>query len=103
MIRQNESRLPRLRVKPSWRREGPAALVHRAAAPSPKRGVCVPEKGPTFLKTYVIPVFLLNVAVGGWTLLAPHVVQGVMVSLGYALIVTVGLRLYLVYLDHYLR
>jgi hypothetical protein len=28
---------------------------------------------------------------------------GVMVALGDALIITVGLRLYLAYLDHYLR
>ena len=103
MIRQNESTLPKLRVKPSWRKDAAAALVHRAAASSPKRGVYVTEKGPTFLKVYVIPVLLLNLAVGGWTLAAPHVVQGVMVYLGYALIVTVGLYLYLVYLDHYLR
>lgn len=54
MIRQNESRL--------LRKDGTAALVHRAAAPSPKRGMFVPEKGPTFLKVYVIPVLLLNLA-----------------------------------------
>jgi hypothetical protein len=103
MIRQNESWLPWLQVKPSWRREGTAALDHRAAEPSSKRGVFVTEKGQTFLKTYVIPVLLLYVAVGGWTLVAPHVVQGAMVSLGSALIVTGGLRLYLAYLDRYLR
>jgi hypothetical protein len=103
MIRQNESTLPKLWVKPSWRTNSAAALVHGATTPSPKRGVCVPEKGPTFLKVYVIPVLLLNLAVGGWTLVASHLVQGVMVSLGDALIITVGLRLYLVYLDHFLR
>ena len=103
MIRQNETTLPKLRVKPSSRKDGTAALVHRAATPSPKRGVFVTEKGPSFLKAYVIPVLLLNLAVGGWTLGAVHIVQGVMVSLGYALIITVGLRLYLAYLDHYLR
>ena len=103
MIRQNVSTLPKPQAKPSWRKDGTATLVHRAAASSPKRGVCVPEKGPSFLKTYVIPVLLLNLAIGGWTLGALHVVQGVMVSLGYALIITVGLRLYLAYLDHYLR
>jgi hypothetical protein len=103
MIRQNESTLPKLRVKPSWRKDGAATLVHRASTPSPKRGVFVTENGPTFLKTYVIPVLLLNLAVGGWTLIASHLVQEVMVSLGYALIITVGLRLYLAYLDHYLR
>ena len=99
----NESRLLELQVKPSWRKDGAAALLHRAAASSPKRGVCVTEKGPTFLKVYVIPMLPLNLALGSWTLVAPHVVQGVMVYLGYALIVTIGLRLYLAYLDHYLR
>ena len=103
MIRQKESTLPKLRVKPSWRKDGAAALVHRAAAPSPKRGVCVTEKGPNFLKVYVIPMLLLNLAVVGWTLGALHIIQGIMVYLGYTLIVAVGLRLYLAYLDHYLR
>jgi hypothetical protein len=103
MIRQNESTLPKLQVKPSWKKDGAATPVHRAATPSPKRGVFVTEKGPSFLNVYVIPVFLLNLAVGGWTLVASHLVQGVMVSLGDALIITVGLRLYLVYLDHFLR
>ena len=103
MIRQNESTLPRLRVKPSWKKGGAAALVHRTATPSPKRGVFVTEKGPSFLNVYVIPVLLLNLAVGGWTLVASYLVQGVMVYLGDALIITVSLRLYLVYLDHFLR
>jgi hypothetical protein len=102
MIRQNESTLPKLRVRPSLRRDGAAAPVHRAATPSTQRRVVVAEKGPTFLKVYGIPVLLLNLAVGGWTLGANHLAQGVMVYLGYALILTVGLRLYLAYLDHYL-
>jgi hypothetical protein len=61
----------------------------------------VPEKGPTFLNAYVIPVLLLNLALGGWTLVATHAVGGVMVYLGYALIITVGLRLFLAYLDSF--
>ncbi len=65
MITQNESRLPQQRAKPSWRKDGTTALVHRAVAPPPKRGVFVPEKGPTFLKVYVIPVLLLNLALVG--------------------------------------
>ncbi len=102
MIRQNENRSPQLWAKPSWRKEGPAALLYRAASPSPKHRACVPEKGPTFLKTYVIPMLLLNLAVVGWTFVMRHVVLELMVYLGYALIVAIGLRLYLAYLDHYL-
>lgn len=101
MITQNENRSPELWAKPLWRKDDPAALVHREAAASPKRGVCVPEKGPTFLNAYVIPVLLINLAVGGWTLVATHAVGGVMVYLGYALIITVGLRLFLAYLDSF--
>jgi hypothetical protein len=102
MVRQNENRLLELWAKPSWRREGPAALVDRTATSSPKRGVCVPEKGPTFLNVYVIPVLLLSLAVVGWTFVTRHIVLGLMVYLGYALIIAVGLRLYLACLDHYL-
>jgi len=76
MITQNENRLPELWAKPSWRKDDPTAPVHRAAAASPKRGVFAPEKGPTFLNAYVIPVLLLNLAVGGWTLVATHIAQG---------------------------
>src|SRR2546430_735151 len=68
MIRQNENRSPRLWAKPSWRKEGPAAPLYSAASPSPKRRACQPEKGPTFLKMYVIPMLLLNLTVVGWTL-----------------------------------
>ncbi len=100
MIRQNENRSPRLWAKPSWRKEGPAAPLYSAASPSPKRRACQPEKGPTFLKMYVIPMLLLNLTVVSWTLVTRNIVQGIMVYLGYALIVAIGLRLYLVYLDH---
>ena len=58
------------------------------------------KKGPTFLKVYVIPVLLLNLAVGGWGVIATHKAQGMMISLGYA--VTVSLYLYLLYLGRYL-
>jgi hypothetical protein len=103
MIKQNESRSLQRRAKPPWRKDGTAALVHRAAAPSPKRGVFVPEKGPTFLKVYVIPVLLLNLAFVGWGVVAAHVALGLSTYLGYAVIVTVSLYLYLVYLGRYLR
>ena len=103
MIRQNESRSPQRRAKPPWRKDATAALVHRAAAPSPKRGVFVPEKGPTFLKVYVIPVLLLNLAFIGWDVVAAQVAPGLSTSLGYAVILTGSLYLYLVYLDRYLH
>jgi hypothetical protein len=61
------------------------------------------KKGPTFLKVYVIPVLLLNIAVGGWSVLAAHAASGLSIYLGYAVIVTVGLYLYLMYLGRYLR
>ena len=100
MSRKNENWPPQLWAKPSWRKEGVAAPLCRAAFPSPKRGACHPERGPTFLKMYVMPMLLLNLTVFGWTLVTRSLVaQGIMISLGYALIVAVGLRLYLVYLD----
>ena len=60
------------------------------------------KKGPTFLKVYVIPVFLLNLTVGGWGVIAAQIAHGMLISLGYVVIVTVGLYMYLVYLDRYL-
>jgi hypothetical protein len=57
---------------------------------------------PTFLKVYVIPVLLLNLIVGSWSVLVTHGVPGVLISLGYAVIVTVSLYLYLLYLGRYL-
>ena len=59
------------------------------------------QEGPTFLKVYVIPVLLLTLTVSGWTVLALQVVHGVMISLGYGVIIAVGLRLYLAKLDRY--
>jgi len=53
------------------------------------------------MKVYVIPVLLLNLAVGGWSAVATHV-TGVLIYLGYAVIITVGLYLYLLYLGRYL-
>ena len=60
------------------------------------------RKGPTLLKVYIIPVLLLNIALGGWSVVAAHAAQEVLIYLGYAVIVTVGLYLYLVYLGRYL-
>jgi len=60
------------------------------------------EKGPTFLKVYVIPVLLLNLAVGGWSVIAAHLAIGALIYLGYAVIITVSLYVYLLYLSRYL-
>ena len=61
------------------------------------------KKGPTFLKVYVIPVLLLNLIVSGWSVIAAYATNGWLSYLGYAVIVTVGLYLYLMYLDRYLH
>ncbi|HEX6551542.1 MAG TPA: hypothetical protein VF026_02185 [Ktedonobacteraceae bacterium] len=60
------------------------------------------KKGPTFLKVYVIPVLLLNLAVVGWGVIATHLAIGALIYLGYAVIVTVSLYVYLLYLSRYL-
>jgi hypothetical protein len=60
------------------------------------------KNAPTFLKVYVIPVLLLNVVIGGWSILATHGAPGVVISLGDVVIVTVSLYLYLLYLDRYI-
>ena len=62
----------------------------------------MPEKGPTFLKVYVIPVLLLNLAFVGWDIVVANGTLGLSTYLGYAVIVTVSLYLYLLYLDRYL-
>ncbi len=96
MIKWNESRLQKLWVKASSRKDSVAALVHRTAAPSGKRGACAPEKGPTFLRVYAIPVIL-----AGWDIVAASTAHDWSIYLGYAVIVTISLRLYLGYLDRY--
>jgi len=101
MIKWNESRLQKLWVKASSRKDSVAALVHRTAAPSGKRGACAPEKGPTFLRVYAIPVILLNLAFAGWDIVAASTAHDWSIYLGYAVIVTISLRLYLGYLDRY--
>jgi hypothetical protein len=60
----------------------------------------VAKTPPTFLEVYVIPVLLLNLVVGGWSVLAAHGAPGVVISLGYVVIVAVSL--YLLYLDRYI-
>ena len=57
---------------------------------------------PTFLKVYIIPVLLFNLIIGCLSVLTTHGMPGVFITLGYAVIVTVGLYLYLLYLGRYL-
>jgi hypothetical protein len=52
---------------------------------------------------YVVPVLLLNLAFAGWDIVAANAAHGWSIYLGYAVIVTVSLRLYLRYLDRYLH
>ena len=63
----------------------------------------VAKKGPTFLNVYAIPVLLLNLALIGWDVISANIAQGWSIYLGYAVIVTVSLYLYLAYLDRYLN
>ncbi len=68
MIKWNESRLQKLWVKASSRKDSVAALVHRTA---------------------------------GWDIVAASTAHDWSIYLGYAVIVTISLRLYLGYLDRY--
>lgn len=61
------------------------------------------KKGPTVLKVYIIPVLLLNLALGAWGVVAAYVANnGLSTYLGYAIIVSISLYLYLLYLDRYI-
>ncbi len=106
MIRQNVSReyeFPQSWARPSWRKSAAATAINRATAPVSKRKVFEAEKAPTFLKVYAFPVLLLNLALLGWDVISAHIAQDWSIYLGYAVIVTVSLYLYLVYLNRYLK
>ena len=60
------------------------------------------KKSPTLLKVYIIPVILLNIALLIWNFLSTYSIRGVPTYLGYLVIVTVSLYLYLMYLGRYL-
>jgi len=62
----------------------------------------VSKKGPSFLKVYVIPVLILNIALVGWDAVAAYTAYSSSIYVGHAVIITVGLYLYLIYLDRYL-
>jgi hypothetical protein len=108
MIRQNayrEYNIPQTLAKPSWRKSGSEATtaMYRATAPAKERKVFVARKGPTFLNVFVFPVLLLNFALLGWDGISANIAQGWSSYLGYAVIVTVSLYLYLVFLGRYLN
>ena len=105
MAKQNistECKFPERMAKSAWRKSGVATPLYRAALPTSERKVRGARKGPTFLKVYAIPVLLLNLALLGWDVISANIAQGWPIYLGYAVIVTVSLYLYLVYLDRYL-
>ena len=106
MAKQNistEFKFPESRAKSTWRKSGAATSLYRATVPTSERKVFVTKKGPTFLNVYAIPVLLLNLALLGWDVISANIAQGWSIYLGYAVIVTVSLYLYLVYLDRYLN
>jgi hypothetical protein len=104
MAKQNistECKLPEKKVQSTLRKSDAATQLYKATAPISERKVFVTKKGPTFLNVYAFPVLLLNFALLGWSVISAHMAQGWSIYLGYAVIVTVGLYLYLAYLDRY--
>lgn len=106
MIKQDismEYKHTQRRARYSLRKSGAATPLYRAAASIFERKKFTAEKGPTFLKVYAIPVLLINLALVGWDIVSAHITQSWSAPLGYAVIVTVSLYLYLTYLNHYLQ
>ena len=104
MAKQNistEYKFPERRAKSTWRKSGAATPLYRATVPTSERKVFVAKKGPTFLNVYAIPVLLLNLALLGWDVISVNIAQGWSIYLGYAVMITVSLYLYLAYLDRY--
>jgi hypothetical protein len=102
MAKQNmsmESTFPERRAKSNWSKSGAVTPLYRATAPTSERKVSVSKKGPTFLNAYAIPVLLLNLALFGWDVISANIAPGWSIYIGYAVIVTVSLYLYLAYLD----
>ena len=103
MAKQNISidcKLSEKRAKSSLRKSSAATPLYRATAPFSERRVFVSKKGPTFLNAYAYPVLLLNLALLGWNVISAHMAQGWSTYIGYAVIVSVSLYIYLAYLDH---
>ena len=91
------------RARYFWKKSAAATPLYRTTASIFERKKFTVEKGPTFLKVYAIPALLLNFALVGWDIVSAHIAQGWLTPLGYAVIVTLSLYLYLMYLDHYLN
>ncbi len=60
------------------------------------------KKRPTFFMVYAVPVLLFNLLFAVWGVFMAHSTSGWVSFVGYALIITVGLYVYLRYLDRYL-
>jgi len=106
MVKQNigmQYKHAQRRARHSWRKSIAATPVYRTTESVFERKKFTEEQGPTFLKVYAIPVLLLNLVLVGWDIVSAHIAQGWSSPLGYAVIVTVSLYLYLAYLDHYLN
>lgn len=106
MVKQKismECKFPERRARSTWRKSSAATPVYRTTVSVLERKVFVAKKGPTFLKVYAFPILLLNLALLGWDVISANMAQGWSIYLGYAVIVTVSLYLYLVYLDRYLN
>ena len=102
MVKQNisiERKFPVSNAGSTWKENCVSTPAYRAKALAPERKVFVTKKGPTFLNVYAIPVLLLNLALLGWDVISANIAQGWSIYLGYAVIVTVSLYLYLAYLD----
>jgi hypothetical protein len=104
MAEQNismERKFTERRTESNWRKSGAVTPLYTATAPLSERKVSMSKKGPTFLNAYAIPVLLLNLMLLGWDIISANIAQGWSIYLGYAVIVTVSLYLYLAYLDRY--
>ena len=66
------------------------------------KGICGRER-PYLSESVRYPALLLNLALLGWDVISANIAQGWPIYLGYAVIVTVSLYLYLGYLDRYLN
>jgi hypothetical protein len=104
MVKQNismERKISEKKVGYNSRKSFDTTPVYKASVSTSDRKVLRAKKGPTFLNVYTFPVVLLNLMLLGWDVISTHIAQGWSIYLGYAVIVTVSLYLYLAYLDHF--
>jgi hypothetical protein len=103
MAKQNismEWKFPERRARYISRKSHDTHPVYIASGTTFDRKVLRAPKGPTFLKVYALPVLLLNLVLLGWDVISTQITQGWTIYLGYAVIVTVSLYLYLAYVDY---